>query len=137
MRTFLNIIICGHNEILRRHSVNKVKEKYNKKISTYDCSNFKEKLKLILLPNKNMIKLIDNFDVLTKLQLKIILQKSGLANILVTRLSNDEIYQLFCKRNCIELYIQFFPYLLDVDNIKKSTKKFLIVKNGLFEYLFE
>lgn len=89
------------------------------------------------MTNKYRLNIIDNFDSLTKLQLKIVMKKSGCINLLVTRLSNQEVFDWFCKRNCIELYIQLFPYLLNVDDTKKSLKKFTIVRKGLFEYMFK
>lgn len=139
MKTLFNIIICGHNEILKRYNINKIKKKRLNSDSTviYNCNNYRDKVKLLLLPNKSHYKIIDNFDSLTKLQLKIVMRKSGRVNLLVTRLSSKEIYQWFYKKNCIELYIQLFPYLLDVDDTKSSVKRFTIVKEGLFEYLFE
>lgn len=93
-------------------------------------------MKLLLIPNKSRLKIIDNFDSLTKLQLKIVMRKSGCVNLMVTGLSNEEVYKWFYKRNCVELYIQLFPYLLDADDEKRSSKKFTMVNKGVFEYLF-
>lgn len=138
MKTLFNIVICGHNEILKRYNINEIKKKHLNSDSTviYNCNNYIDKVKLLLVPNKSHYKIIDNFDSLTKLQLKIVIRKSGRVNLLVTRLSSKEIYQWFYKKNCIELYIQLFPYLLDVDDSKSSVKRFTIVKKGLFEYFF-
>lgn len=135
MKTLFNIIICGHNEILKRYNINEIKKDYGKRnsIAVYNCKSVRDRVKLLLMTNKRKLKLIDNFDSLTKLQLKIVMRKSGCINLLVTRLSSEEIFEWFYKKNCVEIYIQLFPYLLDVDDMKKSTNKFLIVKNGLFE----
>lgn len=139
MKTLFNIIICGHNEILKRYNINEIKKKRlnSDSIVVYNCNHYMDKVKLLLVPNKSHYKIIDNFDSLTKLQLKVVMRKSGRVNLLLTRLSSKEIYQWFYKKNCIELYIQLFPYLLDVDDTKSSVKRFMIVKKGLFEYLFK
>lgn len=139
MKTLFNIIICGHNEILKRYNINEIKKKRlnSDSIVVYNCNHYMDKVKLLLVPNKSHYKIIDNFDSLTKLQLKVVMRKSGRVNLLLTRLSSKEIYQWFYKKNCIELYIQLFPYLLDVDDTKSSVKRFTIVKEGLFEYLFK
>lgn len=139
MKTLFNIIVCGHNEILKRYSINEIKKNFIKdnSIHIYDCSNKTGKLKLLLISKKSKITLVDNFDKLSLSQLKRVLKKKGCVNLLVTKLSNEEIYKWFYKTHCIELYIQLFPYLLDADNFKESAKKFEIVKTGLFEYLFE
>lgn len=139
MKTLFNIIICGHNEILKRYNINEIKKDYGKRnsIAVYNCKSVRDRVKLLLMTNKYRLNIIDNFDSLTKLQLKIVMKKSGCINLLVTRLSNQEVFDWFCKRNCIELYIQLFPYLLNVDDTKKSLKKFTIVRKGLFEYMFK
>lgn len=139
MKTLFNIIICGHNEILKRYNINEIEKKRlnSDSIVVYNCNHYMDKVKLLLVPNKSHYKIIDNFDSLTKLQLKVVMRKSGRVNLLLTRLSSKEIYQWFYKKNCIELYIQLFPYLLDVDDTKSSVKRFTIVKEGLFEYLFK
>lgn len=139
MKALFNIIICGHNEILKRYNINEVKKNYGKKysIAVYNCKCIRDRVKLLLTINKSNLKIINNFDSLTILQLKMVMRKNGCVNLLVSRLSNKEIYQWFYEKNCIEFYIQFFPYLLDFDDIKSSVKRFEIVKKGLFKYLFE
>lgn len=139
MKTLFNIIICGHNEILKRYNINEIKKERSNvnPIVVYNCNNIKDKVKLLYLPNKSHYKMIDNFDSLTKLQLKAVMRKSGCVNLLVTRLSSKEIYQWFYKKNCIELYTQLFPYLLDVDNTKSCLKRFTIVSEDLLKYLFK
>lgn len=139
MKPLFNIIICGHNEILKRYNINEIKKERSNvnPIVVYNCNNIKDKVKLLYLPNKSHYKMIDNFDSLTKLQLKAVMKKSGCVNLLVTRLSSKEIYQWFYKKNCIELYTQLFPYLLDVDNTKSCLKRFTIVSEDLFKYLFK
>jgi len=139
MKTLFNIIVCGHNEILKRYSINEIKKSFiqDNSIAIYDCNKKKDKLRLLLIPEKSKITLIDNFDKLTILQFKQVLKENGCINLLVTRLSNEEVYKWFYKKHCVELYIQLFPYLLDIDDFEKSAKKFGIVRNGLFENLFK